>query len=140
MAEENDIIEEKQNYLRKNILEQGYDEANFIEYLQKLKGEEGLDIKNWSKNDLIKVVQNFKNQERNVNLKEENKNLDNNNNQASNCKIEENNHNNKEDNENEDKFNEKNKNEIGSDYIECRVSESTGVSLKNDIEIIISNP
>ena len=69
MAEESDIIEEKQNYLRKNILDQGYDEAIFIEYLLKLKGEEGLDIKNWSKNDLIKVVQDFKNHERNVNLK-----------------------------------------------------------------------
>ena len=140
MAEENDIIEEKQNYLRKNILDQGYDEAIFIEYLLKLKGEEGLDIKNWSKNDLIKVVQDFKNHEKNVNLKEKNKNLFNNNNQSSNCKIKENNHNRKEDNENEDKFNEKNKNEISSDYIECRASESTDISLKNDIEIIISNP
>ena len=107
MAEENDIIEEKQNYLRENIIDQGYDEATFIEYLLKLKGEEGLDIKNWSKNDLIKVVQDFKNQERNVNLKEKNKNLDDNNKQASNFIIKENNHNRKEDNENEGKFNEK---------------------------------
>ena len=140
MAEEYDIIEEKQNYLRKNIIDQGYDPATFEEYLLKLKGEEGLDIENWSKNDLIKVVQDFKNQERNVNLKEKNKNLDDDNNQASNCKFKENNHNRKEDNENEEKFNEKNKNEIGSDYIECQVSESTDISLENDIEIIISNP
>ena len=36
--------EEKQNYLRKNILDKGYDANEFINYIENKKGEEGKNI------------------------------------------------------------------------------------------------
>ena len=42
---------EKQEYLRINILEKGYNPDDFMEYLQTLRGEKGLQIESWSKND-----------------------------------------------------------------------------------------
>ena len=56
MNEENET-KEKQEYLRINILEKGYNADEFMEYLQTLRGEKGLQIEAWSKNDLIKAVQ-----------------------------------------------------------------------------------
>ena len=52
-------IEEKQEYLRENILEKGFDANLFADYLIQKKGEEGADIGSWSMNDLIKVVKEF---------------------------------------------------------------------------------
>ena len=52
-------IEEKQIYLRENILEKGYDANLFANYLIEKKGEDGADIGSWSMNDLQKVVQEF---------------------------------------------------------------------------------
>ena len=58
---EDDEKKEKQDYLRINILEKGYNADEFMQYLQMLKGENGLIIENWSKNDLIKAVHDFQN-------------------------------------------------------------------------------
>jgi hypothetical protein len=51
--------EEKQNYLRENILEKGYDANAFVEFLKTKKGEAGSDIRNWSMEDLYEVVHEF---------------------------------------------------------------------------------
>jgi len=51
--------EEKQNYLRENILEKGYDVNEFVSFLKSKKGEEGADIENWSMEDLVEVVKEF---------------------------------------------------------------------------------
>ena len=51
--------EEKQNFLRENILDKGYDTNMFVDFLMGKKGEEGADIGNWSMNDLKIVVQEF---------------------------------------------------------------------------------
>ena len=51
--------EEKQNFLRENILEKGYDANLFVEFLIGKKGEEGADVGNWTMNDLQKVVKEF---------------------------------------------------------------------------------
>ena len=51
--------EEKQNYLRENILEKGYDTNDFVEFLKSKKGEEGADISNWTLEDLKQVVAEF---------------------------------------------------------------------------------
>ena len=51
--------EEKQNYLRENILDKGYDASAFVEFLKTKKGEAGSDISNWSMEDLCEVVQEF---------------------------------------------------------------------------------
>ena len=50
---------EKQNFLRENILEKGYDVNQFVEFLKSKKGEAGSDISNWSMNDLYIVVKEF---------------------------------------------------------------------------------
>ena len=51
--------EHKQNFLRENILEKGYDVNQFVSFLKSKKGEAGSDISNWSMNDLYEVVQEF---------------------------------------------------------------------------------
>ena len=51
--------EEKQNFLRKNILEKGYDVNQFVSFLKSKKGEAGADISNWSMPDLYDVVKEF---------------------------------------------------------------------------------
>ena len=57
---EDDISqEEKQNFLRENILNKGYDVNEFVSFLKSKKGEEGADIANWSMVDLYEVVQEF---------------------------------------------------------------------------------
>ena len=44
--------EEKQNFLRENILDQGYDTGMFVDFLINKKGEGGADVGNWSMSDL----------------------------------------------------------------------------------------
>ena len=51
--------EEKQIFLRENILEQGYDVNMFVDFLMGKKGEGGADVGNWSMNDLQTVVKEF---------------------------------------------------------------------------------
>ena len=76
MSEDIDpITEEKQNYLRENILEKNYDVNVFVSFLIEKKGEGGADIANWSFQDLKAVVSEFislnkNNQENNNNIKE----------------------------------------------------------------------
>ena len=63
-------IEEKQNFLRNNILDKGYDANVFVEFLIDKKGPDGADISNWELNDLENVVNEFIN---NMNNNKENK-------------------------------------------------------------------
>ena len=56
---EDETMEEKQNFLRENILDQGYDVNKFVEFLIDKKGEGGADVGNWSLSDLQIVVQEF---------------------------------------------------------------------------------
>ena len=56
---EDNIQEAKQNYLRENILNQGYDTNQFVNFLKSKKGEEGADISNWTLEDLKIVVREF---------------------------------------------------------------------------------
>ena len=62
--------EEKQNYLRQNILEKGYDANEFVSFLQSKMGEAASDISNWSMKDLHAVVQEFISNHENENKKE----------------------------------------------------------------------
>ena len=50
---------EKQNYLRENILNKGYEAEHFVSYLTSKKGEEGVDLSNWSLDELKNVVQEY---------------------------------------------------------------------------------
>ena len=70
-------IEEKQNFLRNNILDKGYDANVFVEFLIDKKGPDGADVSNWEFSDLEKVVKEFINmninKENNLNNNKENK-------------------------------------------------------------------
>ena len=49
----------KQAYLRENVLEKGYDAEEFMTFLQMKKPDEGLDLNNWSMDELINAVNEF---------------------------------------------------------------------------------
>ena len=55
----NESIQIKQTYLRENVLEKAYDADEFMLFLQLKKGENGLDLNNWTMNELIKAVSEF---------------------------------------------------------------------------------
>ena len=54
-----DTEEEKQNYLRENILDKGYEAEDFVTYLTSKKGDEGINLGNWSLEELKSVVQEY---------------------------------------------------------------------------------
>ena len=103
--------EEKQNYLRKNILDKGYDANEFINYIENKKGEEGKNIDNWKFESLIQTVEEFQsnfqtNQEKNKQIK----NIEKNNNNQNNL---------------EKKIIKENKNEIIIDCIKSEITDFT---------------
>ena len=59
-------IQNKQAYLRENILEKGYDAEEFTEYIKEKKGENGLDLNTWTMKELTKVVADFINNKNNL--------------------------------------------------------------------------
>lgn len=72
MAEDIDKeTQEKQNYLRVNIMDAGYDVNAFVEFLMGKKGEDGADVGNWSLPDLKNVVQEFIAIQNNNNIQQE---------------------------------------------------------------------
>ena len=54
-----DTEEQKQNYLRENILDKGYEAEDFVTYLTSKKGDEGMNLTNWSLEELKSVVQEY---------------------------------------------------------------------------------
>ena len=100
MAEEDPSTEEKQNYLRENILEKNYDTNSFIAFLRE-KREGGDDIQNWSLHDLQIVVNEF------IMLQDNNNNNQINDNEQMNNNNEIENKNRDENQENEEKTEEK---------------------------------
>ena len=56
---DNETIEKKQNYLRKEILDKGYSPDDFTNFVKKIKGEEGADLNSWSLEELYYVVPQF---------------------------------------------------------------------------------
>ena len=52
-------LQEKQAYLRENVLEKGYDADEFMSFLKSKKGENGLDLNNWTLNELKNSVKLF---------------------------------------------------------------------------------
>ncbi len=72
MEEQNKEIEEKQNFLRNEIMNQSYDPQKFSDYISNLK-ENGTDLNNWTLEELTKVVMSFKNQEKSEPINNEEK-------------------------------------------------------------------
>ena len=54
-----DTEEQKQIYLRENILDKGYEAEDFVTYLTSKKGDEGMNLMNWSLDELKSVVQEY---------------------------------------------------------------------------------
>ena len=87
-------IEDKQNFLRTEILDQGYDGDKFFEFMTQQKGEDNINIENWSLEELQDVVYKFKQ------FMQNNNNNDNNYNNENNDNIENNDLNNNNNNNN----------------------------------------
>ena len=118
---------EKQEFLRIHILENGYDADEFMEYLKTLKGEKGLKIENWSKNDLIRAVQQYIQ----MNPKPDNI-LINSNNQS---QIEVNGKDGM-----YDIAKDINNKLLDKEFLQCKLSEKNGISDEYDLYIKISDP
>ncbi len=65
-----DDINQKQQYLRDEIMDKGYDINEFTEFMSEYK-ENDLDIINWSTNELKEVVNKFKNKDKAKSKEEE---------------------------------------------------------------------
>ena len=57
-----ETIETKQQYLRSEIIDQGYNPEEFSAFMGSIRGEDGLDLETWSFADLQTVVTQFKSQ------------------------------------------------------------------------------
>ena len=51
-----DLTEQKQIYLRENILDKGLNGPEFMDLMVKLKGENGTDISQWSLEEIKMVI------------------------------------------------------------------------------------
>ena len=70
-----DDLNEKQTFLRENILEKGYDAEDFMKLLQNKKGEVGLDLASWSMDELREAVKEFTKENSGLDEGNENNNL-----------------------------------------------------------------
>ena len=55
-----DDIDKKQQYLRTEILDKGYDPKEFNDYICSVRNEENIDLNNWTLEELKNVVKNEK--------------------------------------------------------------------------------
>ena len=123
-----ETLNQKQLFLRKNILSKGYNADDFMNFLHSKKGESGLDLNNWTMNELSSVVSEFTNQ---------NENENNNNNSSK-----------KDTNLESDEYYEQmcleklkeQKQKEQKEYEKCSKIENSELSKSNNIEIKISLP
>jgi hypothetical protein len=59
MNENNNDQQQKQQYLRENILDKGYNANEFMEYFKESVGVQEIDLNNYTMNSLIEVVNGF---------------------------------------------------------------------------------
>ena len=133
-----DSLEAKQEYLRTQILDKGYDADNFMAFLQEKKGEDGVDLSNWNITELKDAVSEFTsiykpNEEENNDNLYSNQN-DNNNNNNNNNIIDNNN------NDLEPVNMDLIKNAHIKEYQLCVKTEVTTLSTKKNIEISVGFP
>ena len=60
MIEDENEINKKQEYLRKEIIDQGYDPNDFAKYLKAFKGNEEVDINLYNFEELEEIINNYK--------------------------------------------------------------------------------
>ena len=154
--------QDKQNYLRENILEKGYDATQFINFLKYKKGEEGEDVSNWSMPELQNVVNEFislsysnslpaeiflPDQQNNQINPQINTQIDNQGNINQINQINEQNNQNQaqnqiqnQNNENLQGLKEEDFGIVIPDFIECRKSETTELCKYHYLEITVNDP
>ena len=131
-----DGLNEKQTFLRENILEKGYDPEDFMKLLQTKKGDQGLDLASWSMEELNEAVKEFT---------KENSNLEIDNNPQDISPKDENDLNNEppaDEIYDLDKFSKDHPEGIGGkeEYGKCAITEFSQFSGKNDVVVKVSNP
>ena len=127
-------LQTKQQYLRAEIIDEGYDPADFNTYMCSIRQEENIDLDSWSLQDIKDVVTSYKEALRNKESQEEEAKEENEaqNNESEN--IEENINNNNESNQNiSNKNDNDNENESKSKEINKNISRNTIVSLESQI-------
>jgi hypothetical protein len=134
-----DTLEYKQEFLRSQILEKGYDADNFMAFLQEKKGEDGVDLSNWNINELKDAVSEFTSIYKPI--EDGNNNNENNNNYNQNDNV---NNNNNIDNNNYDDLEPVDMNLIKNAHIKeyslCNKTEVTTLSTKKNIQITVGFP
>ena len=131
-----DELNEKQTFLRENILEKGYDPEDFMKHLQNKKGEVGLDLASWSMEELKEAVKEFIKENSSLEGTENNP-------QAPSPKDEDLNSEPPNDEIYDlDKFSKDHPEGSGGkeEYGKCAITEFTQFSGKNDIVVKISDP
>ena len=144
-----DDLQSKQAYLRENVLEMGYDADEFMTFLQTKKGENGLDLNNWSMNELITVVEEFVNNKKvKPNPQQEQNEVNEEKNEEENNKEINQEYNNNNENNIDEKANNININNIqynsiddGDEYLgKCQANEITSFSNVDNIRVKLSSP
>ena len=87
MIDENEEINKKQEYLRKEIIEQGYDPNDFTKYLKAFKGNEEVDINLYNFEELEEIINNYKVNRKPNKIKNDNNDEDDVNNQINEKEI-----------------------------------------------------
>ena len=139
---EQESLEQKQKYLREHVLEKGYDPDQFMEFLTGKKGEQGINLENWSLKDLMEVTEEFlsnNKMEIESNLNFGNKDDGDNENENENTKEKE-----KEKEKQNNSESPKEKKEyinINSDNnYDCYIIEQTPITSKKTIDIEVTKP
>ena len=133
-----DELNEKQTFLRENILEKGYDAEDFMKHLQSKKGELGLDLSSWSMDELREAVKEFTKE--NSDFEDGNENIS-----PGNLPKDENDENNyapADEIYDLDKFSKDHPEGSGpkEEYGKCAITEFTQFSDKDNIIVKVSNP
>ena len=133
-----DELNEKQTFLRENILEKGYDPEDFMKLLQSKKGELGLDLSSWSMDELREAVKEFTKE--NSDFEEGNENIS-----PGNLLKDENDENNfppADEIYDLDKFSKDHPEGSGpkEEYGKCAITEFTQFSDKDNIVVKVTNP
>ena len=133
-----DELNEKQTFLRENILEKGYDPEDFMKLLQSKKGELGLDLSSWSMDELREAVKEFTKE--NSDFEDGNENIS-----PGNLPKDENDENNfppADEIYDLDKFSKDHPEGSGpkEEYGKCAITEFTQFSDKDNIVVKVTNP
>jgi len=123
-----DEIEQKQQFLRSEIMDKGFDADSFSNFMISEKGENALQLENWTFEELQNVVYSFQQMNstnQNDNNVQESNNINENNNQIQQENFDNNNNENYNNNNNEN-YNNNNNNETIESY---KITESVDTTL-----------